>query len=69
MTATQTTDIQGKRRLAYRPNELPTILGIGRTSVFEAIKLGKLRARKFGAATVILHDDAMEFLNSLPEAK
>lgn len=69
MTATRLNDDQPKRPLAYRPNELPEILGIGRTSVFEAINQGKLRARKFGSATLVLHDDAMEFLNSLPVVK
>ena len=40
--------------------------GIGRTKIYEAIKLGKLKARKAGRHTVILTDDLKAFLESLP---
>ena len=57
-----------KARLSYRPSDLPPILGIGRVSIFEAIKDGRLKARKFGAATIILHEDVVAFLANLPPA-
>lgn len=66
MAVARSIDEQPKHPMAYRPNELPKILGIGRTSVFEAIKDGKLRARKFGSATIVLHADAVDFLANLP---
>ena len=40
--------------------------GIGRTKIFEAIKLGKLTARKAGRRTIILSDELAAFLKSLP---
>jgi excisionase family DNA binding protein len=40
--------------------------GIGRTKIFEAIKLGKLTARKAGRRTIILSDELSEYLKSLP---
>ncbi|WP_163265619.1 helix-turn-helix domain-containing protein [Chelativorans alearense] len=40
--------------------------GIGRTKIFEAIKTGQLKARKFGRRTVILTEDLADFLKSLP---
>lgn len=57
-----------EKPLAYRPKQLARVLGIGYTSIFQAIKDGRLCARKFGAATVILHEDAISFLESLPLA-
>jgi excisionase family DNA binding protein len=43
--------------------------GIGRTSVFEAIRVGKLRAVKVGARTLIRAEDLTSFLDSLPDAR
>jgi hypothetical protein len=43
--------------------------GIGRTSVYQEIKLGRLRARKIGRRTVILEDDAKDWLRRLPFMK
>jgi excisionase family DNA binding protein len=43
--------------------------GIGRTSLFEAIRLGKLKAVKAGSRTLIRHDDLMAYLDSLPPAR
>ncbi|PZV39741.1 helix-turn-helix domain-containing protein [Mesorhizobium kowhaii] len=40
--------------------------GIGRTKIFEAIKLGKLTARKAGRRTIILSEELSEYLKSLP---
>jgi len=43
--------------------------GIGRTSVYQEIKLGRLRARKIGRRTVILEDDAKDWSRRLPLMK
>lgn len=40
--------------------------GIGRTKIFEAIKLGRLTARKAGRRTIILSDELSDYLKSLP---
>jgi excisionase family DNA binding protein len=40
--------------------------GPGRTTIYEEIKLGRLRARKCGTRTFITEDDAEDWLRSLP---
>jgi excisionase family DNA binding protein len=40
--------------------------GIGRTSMFNAIREGRLRAIKFGGRTLIRLDDLRAFINDLP---
>jgi hypothetical protein len=39
---------------------------VGRTTAYEQIKLGLLRARKVGKRTIITDDDAEEWLRNLP---
>jgi excisionase family DNA binding protein len=53
-------------KLSYTIMELCAATGIGRTSIYEAIWAGKLKARKFGGRTVFLADDVREFLANLP---
>jgi hypothetical protein len=42
------------------------VSGIGRTSLYAAIKAGSLIARKCGKRTIILQSDLINWLNSLP---
>ena len=42
---------------------------IGRTKVYEELKLGRLRARKIGRRTIIAEDDAQSWLRCLPLIK
>ena len=42
--------------------------GIGRTTIYQAIAIGKLKARKCGKRTLVLRDDLRDFLSSLPVA-
>lgn len=41
--------------------------GVGRTTAYEQIKLGRLRALKVGNRTIITDHDAEEWLRSLPQ--
>lgn len=43
--------------------------GIGRTTLFNLIRDGRLRAVKVGSRTLIRADDLAEFLASLPDAR
>jgi excisionase family DNA binding protein len=40
--------------------------GLGRTTIYEEIKLGRLRAHKCRKRTLITEDDAEDWLRSLP---
>ena len=56
-----------KRKLAYSIKDLVEG-GIGsRTTIYEAIKAKKLRARKRGGSTIILPADIEEYLQNLPD--
>ena len=52
--------------LAYSVTKLGQALNIGRSTIYEEIRTGRLRVRKAGARTLIAHDDAMAWLNGLP---
>ena len=54
---------------AYSVNELLAMLPIGRTSLYAAIKAGKLKATKLGKKTLFLASDIAEFLANLPTMK
>jgi excisionase family DNA binding protein len=45
------------------------IAGCGKTTLYGAIKAGKLRARKLGRKTLILDRDLMAWLEKLPVLK
>jgi excisionase family DNA binding protein len=47
-------------------DETALIVGCGRTTVYEEINAGRLRARKIGRRTLILREDREAWLNSLP---
>jgi Helix-turn-helix domain len=50
---------------AYRIAEVCKLTGLGRTSVYAAIKSGDLVARKWKRCTIVLGDDLASFLNNL----
>lgn len=50
-------------------SEASVVSGIGRTKLYEAIAKGELKARKFGARTIVLREDLLGFLKSLPEVQ
>lgn len=53
-------------KLAHSIDEVLEVHPGGRTSLFAAIRDGKLKARKEGSRTIILTDEYRQYLQSLP---
>lgn len=53
-------------KISYSIPEAAKLTSLGRSTLYEAVKGGQLKARKFGKRTVILEADLMDFLKSLP---
>jgi excisionase family DNA binding protein len=52
--------------LAFNVAEACSAASIGRTSLYEAIRSGELRALKRGRRIIVLADDLRRYLESLP---
>jgi hypothetical protein len=65
----QPSDASTDCRRALRISEVVVSTGLGRTTIYDAIRCGRLLARKCGRSTVILVADLEAFLISLPEAR
>jgi excisionase family DNA binding protein len=55
----------GLTKAAYTVSETLTVLSIGRTSLYAAVKNGDLRPAKLGKKTLFLADDLVAFLSKL----
>lgn len=55
----------GLLKIAYSVDELRDVLPLGRTKIYEAIKLGLLKRVKIGRRTAILATDIAAFLSTL----
>ncbi len=53
-------------KLAYSPEEAAVAVDVGRSTMYEVLGTGDLPSRKVGRRTLILHDDLMAWLASLP---
>ena len=54
--------------LSYSIADVCKVSGLNRTSIFQEIRKGNLKARKFGRRTIILRGDLEHFLQQLPVA-
>jgi excisionase family DNA binding protein len=54
------------KRLAYPVNEAASLIGLGRTKLYEAISDGSLQAVKLGRRTLIPADALQKFIDGLP---
>ena len=52
--------------LAISPDDFPHVFGIPRTKVFEAMRTGKLAAKKDGKRTLITIEEGQRYIDSLP---
>jgi hypothetical protein len=62
-------DVEPDAPLALGIHEVCRRSGLGRTSIYAAIKSGDLIARKWKRRTVVLAEDLASFLRRLPECK
>lgn len=56
----------GTERIAYRPKEACKAAGVGRTSLYAAIKDGALKSHKHGRKRLVMRDDLLAWLRGLP---
>lgn len=66
MTAMIEQEFEDTPRGAFSVRDFCHWAGIGRTTLYEEIKTGRLAAKKFGRRTIILRTEAQRWLNDLP---
>jgi excisionase family DNA binding protein len=65
---TETTNLTSQTMfpMAYSIANFGRFFSIGRSTIYEEIRSGRLKIHKAGARTLISHDDAIAWLNALP---
>ncbi|WP_225648637.1 helix-turn-helix domain-containing protein [Bradyrhizobium australafricanum] len=56
-------------KLALTVPEVAALTSLGQTSVYKAIREGRLRIRKYGTRTIITRADLASFLENLPDGR
>ncbi len=54
-------------QLFFSVNELCQLLSVGRTTIYQAFREGRLRPVKFGRRTLVHKDELDRFLANLPK--
>lgn len=62
-----TTIIKMTEKLSFTVAEAAEASGLGRSTIWEKISSGKLRAKRSGKTTLILKADLAAYLESLPD--
>jgi excisionase family DNA binding protein len=57
---------EGIERCAYSVANFGRAFSVGRSTIYEEIRAGRLKVRKVGARTIITYEDAMAWLHALP---
>ncbi|MCK9361785.1 helix-turn-helix domain-containing protein [Patescibacteria group bacterium] len=55
-----------RTQMAHSIEEASMTTNLGRDLIYEAIRTGKLRAKKFGRRTIITDEDLRAFVENLP---
>ena len=55
--------------LAYGIGEAMQVTGLGRSTIYQAMAAGKLRASKMGSRTLIPAEELRRFIETLPPAR
>jgi excisionase family DNA binding protein len=55
-------------KLAYNILEACQLIGVGRTTLYSAIKMGALKTHKVGRRTLVTHEALSLWLKSLPSS-
>jgi excisionase family DNA binding protein len=53
-------------KMAYSIEEIAILAGLGRDSIYEAIRKGQLEARKAGRRTLVTAEAVRRYLDNLP---
>ena len=56
----------GVEKLGLTVPEAAALCSLGQTSIYKAIREGRLRIRKYGTRTIIMRADLASFLENLP---
>ncbi len=54
-------------RKAYSLDEVATVIGVCRETIYAWVRAGRLKARKFGRKTIVLASDLDDVLEKLPQ--
>jgi len=57
----------GSDKLAYSIAELAEAAGVGRSFIYEEVKVGRLQLKKAGRRSLVLRADAESWLGALPK--